>query len=145
VIVLAYSEDKKAFTLATPYKQASIAQAAPDRRWSKRTKQWTLPAVRKNLEYINAVRNANWRISDEAQAVLDAAASFNKRAIDGMPSWFTFNKPPLEHQLTHMNRAIGLDFYAYLFEQGLGKTFTSINTMACWRMMMRWPCCQGRA
>lgn len=118
-----------------------IVMGMPDRRFRKATRVWAAPALRKNVEYMADHINNPQMFSEEALRVFNTKCQElivkNHKARNGIneiPAWYKFKNPPMEHQAREMKRAVGKDEYALFFEQGLGKTFTSINLATIWRM-----------
>lgn len=115
----------------------SIVMGLPDRRFRKGTRVWVAPALRRNLEYMSKHMNNTSMYSKEALAVYNGKREEHKAPPPGenvFPDWFRFKNPPKPHQFEHMKRAFVRSAFAFFFEQGLGKTYTTINLGAAWRM-----------
>jgi hypothetical protein len=135
-IEVEYNEEKNHFLISAPYDLNYLAQGLPDRKWSKRTKKWTAPALRKNIEYINGVLSDKWQVSDAALERLQAISKIKGEdaTYNAFPAWYPWKTAPYDHQRKTLDKAVALDFYALLFDQGLGKTYTAINLATMWRM-----------
>lgn len=112
----------------------AIVMGMPDRRFRKGSRVWAAPALRRNIEYMRKNMNNPQMYSKEALAIYNKSFSDGTEARAGFPNWYKFKNEPMKHQINTMNKAFGLDEYAILFEQGLGKTYTTINLAAAWRM-----------
>lgn len=130
--------DKKAnlFVFTTTYgtSDSSIVMGLPDRRFRKVSKKWVAPALRRNIEYMRRHINNTTMYTPEALAVYNQPINQPVTKV-GFPSWYEYKTyQPMDHQKKTLNKAFSMDEYAILYEQGLGKTFTSINLVAAWRM-----------
>jgi len=115
------------------------ARSIPQRRWNKKEKAWTCRPSLTNLEYIDmAWPKAEW--SDEALAAYEHAKGFKeKRAAirDGkntldlsLLDHVLFKYKPMEHQKKALLLGRDMPYFAYLMDQGTGKTKVCIDDAA---------------
>lgn len=121
------------------------ARNIPDRRWNKTAKAWTCRPTLANIQYLEKTwGGAEWDIYAmsarltvyeklEARAKILAAkrgGKINTAPLDLVP----FGKPPMDHQKTALLLGRDEDNFAYLMDQGTGKTKSLIDD-AChnWR------------
>jgi len=133
--------DGKNLLVRVPYNDVELIKARniPERRWLKRKKAWKSPASLVNMEYIMmAWPNGEW--SDDAKeawfdakahkdardAVRDGKDNLDLSLLDHVP----FKKPPMEHQKKALLLGRDMPYFAYLMDQGTGKTKVDIDDTA---------------
>jgi len=138
-IWISYDEDSNAFIINCPYKQNYLIQGLPDRKYSKRSKRWIVPALRRNIEKLKElmlIPYVEWKIKDNAKERLQHVSKIKGEdaRLWLMPVWYPWKNKPRDFQAKTLDKAVSLDFYALLFDQGLGKTYTAIQLATVWRM-----------
>jgi hypothetical protein len=117
------------------------ARGMPDRRWNPNKKAWTGKASLANFEYIDATwGNVQWsddalekratvidKLAEREQVLALKDADLDYSVLDGE----VFKKPPMEHQKKALLLGRDLDEFAYLMDQGTGKTKVTIDD-ACY-------------
>ena len=115
------------------------ARNIPQRRWVKTKKAWSCRASLTNMQYIAAAwPGADW---DDASRMeyMKALSNALKReevksgkdmvdfsALDGVP----FKYPPMDHQKKALLLGRDMPYFAYLMDQGTGKTKVTIDDVA---------------
>ena len=131
---ITYSEKTNKFIISCEYSESRIVSAMPERRFRKASGTWSAPALRRNLRYMETYMSHPDIFDPQALAVFRkklAELSVNTEA-EGFPDDFKFKNTPMSHQMDALNKFYPLDAAAILFEQGLGKTYTTINLLAAW-------------
>lgn len=135
-MIIEYEERSNKFIIRTEqYSEGSIVAGMPERRYRKASRTWAAPALKRNVRYMDAHMNNPQIYSAEALEVFNRVrGSLNGGSLDEseFPADFKFKNPPMEHQMKALNKAYPLDSFALLFEQGLGKTYTTINLITAW-------------
>lgn len=139
--------EKTRLYIRFPYNELDVIKAKniPERRWNKTAKAWTCKPTLANIQYIEqSWSSAEWcEYADEKrqevyekqakrQATLAAkqGGNLDLSKLDLVP----FKKPPMDHQKIALLLGRDEDQFAYLMDQGTGKTKTLIDD-AChnWR------------
>ncbi len=125
-----------------PYNEMLVqkARGIPSRRFDKKTKTWTFPATLKNIEYINKwFPDADWTIAaldycedaaerkekrEETQRAKRSDLDYSK--LDHIP----FKLPPYDHQKKALMLGRDRRDFAYLMDQGTGKTKVLLDDAA---------------
>lgn len=131
-----FEEKSGMFVIDCAFHENKTVMAMPDRRFRKTSKKWVASSLRRNISYMSKNMADKSHYTPAAWAVFQSKLSLLKgpAAPVGMPSWYKFKNPPRDYQKHTMDKAFGCDYYGLFFEQGLGKTFTSINLACAWRM-----------
>jgi SNF2 family DNA or RNA helicase len=118
---------KNKFAVETPPHMAGLCRAIPNRRWNGKTRVWMAANIRGNRQYLMDTFDRE-NFTNEAWA----AVSIKKKKNTGaeFPIHYQFKVEPFKHQRKALNKMTGLDAYALFMEQGLGKTFTTINDLS---------------
>lgn len=113
-----------------------LVMSMPERRFRKGTKVWAAPALRRNVEYMERHMNNRGHYTDQAYSEYMRIRNDNARAPGDEggfpPDWEFKCYQPMGHQVDALRKYFPLNEAALFFEQGLGKTFTSINLAAAW-------------
>ena len=137
-MIINYDQKTNKFLIQCDYNENSIVMGLPDRRYRKASRVWAAPALKRNIQYMAARINNKSMYSPEAWAVYSGKRKEYEQPIrpaeTQFPSWYDFKNAPMAHQDQALKKFFPLNEAAILFEQGLGKTFTSINLVAAWRM-----------
>jgi SNF2 family DNA or RNA helicase len=119
-----YSKGK--FLVQTPPQLASVARMIPNRRWDGRNRIWRANNIRGNREYLKRVFQ-RYNFTDLAWEEVNAI--IERKPLKDFPHSYEFKGTPYKHQLDALNKINSLDAYALFMEQGLGKSFTTINDL----------------
>ena len=119
-----YSKGK--FLVQTPPQLASVARMIPNRRWDGRNRIWRANNIRGNREYLKRVFQRD-NFTDLAWEEVNAI--IERKPLKDFPHDYEFKGTPYGHQLDALNKINSLDAYALFMEQGLGKSFTTINDL----------------
>lgn len=130
---ISYNEHTGRFLISCKIDENHIILAMPDRRFNKGSGNWIAPALRRNAEYLSAYVPNKDVYTPRAWEILQSKLAV-KSDISGFPPWFKFKNKPMKHQSKALDKFYPLDECAIFFEQGLGKTYTSINLACAWRM-----------
>jgi SNF2 family DNA or RNA helicase len=115
-----------------PFHANDIVRELPSRKFNKRMGCWVAPLISRNVAHIRQ-NMSGAEVSPEAeQAMGDVEILVASK--EQFPSWYKFKTEPMAHQIKALNKAWGNDCHGFLFEQGLGKTWTFINWAAALRM-----------
>lgn len=137
MITIEYDKKQNKFLISCDHQDNALVMGLPDRRFRKATRVWAAPPLRRNIEYMASKMNNPQMFSQEALKVFNEARSELKKPLAAeaeFPPWYKFNSDPYAHQMVALKKHYPCDEAAILFEQGLGKTFTSINLTTAWRM-----------
>lgn len=133
---ISYNAKQGKFIARCSAGENALIEQMPDRRWRRASRTWGFAALRRNIQYMkdnlniqNIYTEEAWAIFVEKVQMLDKPVPIGK-----FPSWYKFKNIPMAHQQKGLDKWYNLDYAAILFEQGLGKTFTSINLVSAWRM-----------
>lgn len=135
---ISYNKKTNSFIIKTDFGTDSLltVQGMPERRFRKSTSDWSAPALIRNVRYMYEHMNNKSMFTEEAHAVygklLRKLHRVNEPERPKFPVWYQFKHKPMAHQQQCLDRFYGLDAAAILFEQGLGKTYTSINLACAW-------------
>ena len=130
------SKSNKFLMTCAPHENELLVRI-PDRRYRPATRIWAVPVLRRNIEYMINYINNPLCFSKEALDVFNSKKAEISKPIQGetaWPSWYKFNMEPLAHQVKGFKKFFPLDWVAIFYEQGLGKTYESINLACAWRM-----------
>lgn len=128
------------FLVTFPYHNVPLTfvQGAPQRLWNAFKRAWTLPATALNAEYIRGyphgadmtivardrfdLIDADAMETEEYLSKLETGNYEKKKLLDHVPK-----TKPFGHQIEGFNLARDRKSFALFFEQGLGKTKTTID------------------
>ncbi len=116
------------------------AKNIPDRRWLKTKKAWMCRPTLANLNYLEeAWSKAQWstgamslaasiraKEAERNNILTSKSAGIDTSPLDGVP----FKYPPMAHQRTALMLGRDQEAFAYLMDQGTGKTKTLIDDAA---------------
>ncbi len=118
------------------YEDKEAIKTIPGRRWNPREKAWEIPLNEENLQLVVAmfpgikVHPAIRQILVEKQGLLDEAAKWKLNPEDAKPlEPIPLKTKPYTFQVAAINMGITIPSMGLLFEQGCGKTITSIGIM----------------
>ena len=132
-----YDSKTNKFLIECPFKYNQLVSGLPDRRFRKGSRVWAAPALRRNIQYMEQHINNPQFFSKEALQVFNQKRKELKQVPNGenqFPIWYDFKNTPMDHQKEGLNKFFPLNEAAIFYEQGLGKTYTSINLVTAWRM-----------
>lgn len=131
-----------ALLIQFPYNELDQIKARdlPQRRWNSKVSGWIVRSTLQNVEYIDLnwpravwsepaqiMRNDAYERQEKRDAILKAKSNgVDFSALDGVP----FKMPPMEHQKTALLLGRDLPAFAYLMDQGTGKTKTLLDDAA---------------
>ena len=134
--------ENERFEVRFPYNELDNLKAKniPDRRWVKSKKAWVCRPTLANLEYLeDAWSKASWsagalalaadirKKQEEREKILTSkSGGIDTSVLDGVP----FKYPPMAHQRTALVLGRDQKAFAYLMDQGTGKTKTLIDDAA---------------
>lgn len=118
------------WSCSVPFHLNFLVDEFPERKFDKASKSWRMPPSRMNKSYLR--QNASLYDVDPAIDLLEPLICDVSRTIRSIPVGHEFRSAPLDHQRSGLEKALAsdLDGHAFFFEQGLGKTYTSIH-LAC--------------
>jgi SNF2 family DNA or RNA helicase len=132
-----YDEKGNKFLIECSYDENTLVMGLPDKRFRKTSRIWAAPVLRRNIQYLDQFISNPQFYSKEALHVFNLKRAEFREQPKGdtiFPAWYTFKNDPMPHQAKALQNFFPLKAAGILFEQGLGKTFTSINLAAAWRM-----------
>lgn len=134
-----YDSKANKFLIKCDSSENGIVMGLPDRRFRKVSGVWAAPALRRNIQYMGEhhVLNNPDHCTPEAHAFLQKKLeefTEKPKGDNQFPAWYEFKNKPMAHQDVSLKKFFPLDEAAVLYEQGLGKTYTSINLVTAWRM-----------
>jgi len=138
-MIINYDQKQNKFLIQCGFDENSIVMGMPDKRFRKGSRVWAAPALKRNIQYMEQRMNNKSMFSPEAWEIYATKRKeLEERAphVAGLhfPPWYEFKNKPMKHQDEALKKFYPLDEAAIFFEQGLGKTFTSINLTSAWRM-----------
>lgn len=130
---------KGRFLISCPVFDNGRVRALPNRRWNKTNNNWIVPAIRANIEAMVNLYSGNAVWTKAAREKMDGYASERKKKTnaEGMPSWYSFKRPPREKQRMAMEKVYGLNKFALLMDMRTGKTKVFIDVVCALRMENR--------
>lgn len=140
-IRVTYNEKNKRLVMASPFYLVDVMRSFPSRRFDPKTKAWTFPLIKGNLEHLEFIKHKyEFEFSLEAEAaILHSKTLMAKPVLRPFPRHlydFTKSKSgflPLAHQDRMLDMAYGLKSAAWFAKMGTGKTFAAIHlAMARW-------------
>jgi len=128
---IGYDNKYNVFLIKPGHNEYDRIADIPEKRWRKHTAIFAAPCLRRNIEWMRKhLRNEEWYTKEALEAL---NADLNEpEAMSKFPEWFKFKNDPLPFQMADLNRAYSKDHYGLFYEQGLGKTFTSIQLCSAW-------------
>lgn len=131
-----YEQRTNKFVITCGYGESAIVTGMPDRSYRKATRTWGAPCLSRNLQYMKQHMNNPSMFTDKALEAYNnglKALSQNINIDTQFPiDTHPFKMPPMNHQIEAFNKFHNQDEIALLFEQGMGKTYTSINLAYHW-------------
>ncbi len=103
------------------------AKGAPTSIFDKTMGHWILPHTSANAKYINdSYKDREIGITARA-AMLEFLHKKEKQADKDFPAHFKFKTQPRPYQMDALNKAYGMDEFAFIMEMRTGKSFVDIN------------------
>lgn len=130
--------DGDKFLISCPFWANDYIHDMPGKRWVKGKRAWSIPRVRKSIEFMQErlIAPGYAEVSDEAAAAIEE--SMNKitaaQRESGFPSWFPYKTEPRGHQRKCLDKLYPLPAAAMFMDRGTGKSKATID-MACARRM----------
>jgi len=124
------------FVIKSSFEYNHLLSGFPDRRFRKGSRTWAVPALRRNIEFMEKNLNNPGMFTPEALALFNARRHELRQNAPAVrqqfPGGYPFKNPPMKHQMDSLNKYYSADTVGLFFEQGLGKTFTAINLVTAW-------------
>lgn len=109
-------------------------RALPNRRWDQKTKVWTAPAIRLNVEHIQK-EFKDAVITDSAQkAIAEAGKKAGMVGRPQLPPGYQFKTPPYGHQKEGLVKMFPHNAFALFMEMRTGKSKLVIDYASAHRM-----------
>lgn len=118
--------------LSFPYDKwiVETVKQIPERRWDPTRKQWKIPALLDNFEFLKININVEFMLTAQTLNWLEEAQSIQRQIKHAqkfkcsveMPNDYTFKTKPFNHQLQCFNFFKQLHVGGLFLEMGLGKT-----------------------
>lgn len=132
-----YEAKSNKFLMKCGFGENGLIANLPDKRFRKNTAIWAVPVLRRNIQAMGQSLNKQEYYTADAWSLFKSKLDeFTDKPTGGrdFPAWYQFKNPPKDYQFKTLKKMYPLDEAAILFEQGLGKTFTSINLVTAWRL-----------
>ncbi len=129
-----YDPISERFLIECPFWDNAVINELPNKRWSKLKRKWSVPLIRRNVEFIaEKLRDTGFAaFSEKAHDMLDKTLlklhTMSKGG--GFPAWYPYKTKPRDHQRKCLDKWYGLEGFACFMDRGTGKTKTTID-MAC--------------
>lgn len=136
-MTLDFDHDLNKFIIRCPLWANDALNGLMSRRWSKPKRGWLVPAVKRNVIFLNKdLRGLGAEFTIEAEAAIaDCMASYTKMPIKRpFPSWYKFKTKPRKHQEEAINAVYGLSSIGLFMGMGTGKSKTIIDIACANRM-----------
>lgn len=135
-MLIDYEKKSKKFVIDCSPEENNLVMGLPDRSYRKVSRKWGAPALRRNLEYMSKHMGNKDFYTPCAWAVFnDRVEEVHKPLSKSLfPSWYPFILPPRKYQSRGLDKWFGMNEAGIFYEQGMGKTFTSISLATAWRM-----------
>ncbi len=129
MIEVDYNEKTGRFLLTVPFDKNGLIRDMPGRRWMKRIKKWTVPAVNNNINILEDIREITW--SDEAKRAKERVKEMRPKPSSFLfPSYYRFKTKPYKKQKEAIDAGYGRKEFAYFMGMGTGKTKVVIDTVS---------------
>lgn len=127
-----YDQKKGRFIITSPPWMVDMMRSIPNRRWDGRSKAWTAPGIRANVEHIKSkFKTANYT---DAAAKYLAEYQPTKPSTLKFPTWYEFKTNPYDHQLDALHKTYGLRTSGLFMDMRTGKTKVVIDLHSAMRM-----------
>lgn len=103
-----------------------LARAIPNRRWDGRNRVWKVNNIRGNRDYLKGTFDKE-NFTEEAWAAVSIKKKI--RPKNTFPVHYQFKMEPYDHQRKALDMMTNVENFALFMEQGLGKSYTTINDM----------------
>jgi SNF2 family DNA or RNA helicase len=141
-IMVDYDKAKGRFKINCPFHLNSLTRGIPNRRWESKSKYWSAPAIRANVQYINDRFNPTVAAFTELAAAAikehlfkyESAKTGAKDTTPKFPSWYPFKTKPRAKQLEALNKVYGNRATALFMDMRTGKTKVVIDMFSALRM-----------
>jgi SNF2 family DNA or RNA helicase len=127
-----YKDDH--FLVSLPFHENHRIEDIPDKKWQPVAKRWLIPANWRSAEILSDNIHAKY-FTDAACKAVDQSINSKPLSKEELTNLdYPFKTAPMGHQLEAYRKAYNQDQFALFFEQGLGKTKTSIDIVSMWYM-----------
>lgn len=128
--------DEGHFYVALPYALNHLLDELPEKRWQKRGAMWKVPANWRSapvlLDKCGGFKWTDAAIA-AAESIDDAPPQLDKPLDPSFLEHVPFIYEPFAHQKDLYCKAYNQDAFAVFFEQGLGKTKSTIDMHCMWK------------
>ncbi len=136
MIAIDYNIRTGRFTIQAPIWANDLVREIPNRRFDTRTKVWSAPATRMNVNYMaEKLSGASW--TRPALMKLSEVKSATSKVIAPalpFPAYYKFKTTPFRTQKIALERAFGRTSFAFYKDMGTGKSKTLIDLACASRM-----------
>lgn len=136
VITLGFDAPRGRFIAACPFALTQIIRGVPNRRWVGKTKTWSIPAIRANVNYLRDNIQHFEPTSEASRAISEALEKYDqpRSTAPTFPAWYGFKTKPRAHQLEALNKIYEQRAVALFMSMRTGKSKTVID-FACAKRM----------
>lgn len=130
-----YNPDSGRFIIHSPFWAVDLMRGIPNRKFEKRLDNaWTAPALRANIDYLNARMPTGVTYSDAARVKMHDVLNPTSEPEVPFPSRYKFKREPRDHQMEALNWGYSKKAIAYFMDMRTGKTKVVIDrSMALWQ------------
>lgn len=130
MITLDYSQSTGRLMMQVPFKQNHIIKQMSGYRWLKRTKLWSVPAIRSNIEFLQGLGKGEVLWTPGALIALQDLEDSRPRTEGiSFPAWYNYKTEPFTKQREAIETSYGRPEFAYFMEMGTGKTKVWIDVI----------------
>jgi SNF2 family DNA or RNA helicase len=112
-----------------PFHLNDVIRAFPSRRFDPKTKKWTIPLVKSNVDYLTGLTISGIEFTSAAEQAIKDIETITAPPVH-IPfarGWDFNGKKPFEHQWWMLDLAWNLKAAAWICEMGTGKTFAAAH------------------
>jgi SNF2 family DNA or RNA helicase len=124
--------DEGFFYVQIPFDKNHVLEDLPEKKWMANHRCWKVPASWRVKDALIKLVGGEW--TKEAVTAFNAIKKpkLAPQAGEWLINNYPFAYPPFDHQKEAYLKAFNQDSFALFFEQGLGKTKTSIDLCGMW-------------
>lgn len=134
MIEIEYHPKTGRFLLKVPFDKNGLVRNLPGRRWLKRVKKWSVPAVRANVQALMALDKEQTTWAADAMTVAEEIKESQPQPLRQIfPAYYKYATEPYKKQEEAIRQSYGMHEFAYFMGMGTGKTKVVIDvTSALW-------------